>query len=104
MAEHHLNNNIHVDLNRVPSERCSCGSSTWTVVYIIKKLSALVSPNGKETIVPVQVFACTKCGKISPLYKNLNDTDEISSSEGASLGNAVNEVSEKPRDSAKLYI
>ena len=31
----------------------------------MRKLSALLSPHGKETMMPVQVFACAKCGHIN---------------------------------------
>ena len=99
-------NNINLDLNRVPLERCKCGNGTWKVVYILKKISALVSPTGKETLVPIQTFACDKCNTISPLFKNLNDTDEIESSTGESLRGAVKnpEEPQPPKDTAKLFV
>ena len=100
-------NNINIDLNRVPTERCVCGNNTWKIVYFIKKVSALVSPTGKDTVVPIQIFACDKCNTISPMFKNLNDTDEIASSAGESLRGAVkNEMPEtpKPKDTARLYV
>jgi hypothetical protein len=28
-------------------------------------MSALLSPHGKETMIPMQVFACAKCGHIN---------------------------------------
>jgi hypothetical protein len=31
----------------------------------LRKVSALVSPTGKETIVPMQLFACIKCGHVN---------------------------------------
>ena len=98
---------INVDLNRVPTERCICGNNTWKIVFLIKKVSALVSPTGKDTVVPIQIFACDKCNTISPLFKNLNDTDEIESSKGESLrGGVKNEMPEnpKPTDTAKLFV
>jgi hypothetical protein len=30
----------------------------------LKRISALVSPTGKESIVPIQVFSCGNCGTV----------------------------------------
>jgi len=105
MADARLNN-INVDLNKVPLVRCKCGSSTWKIVYLLKKVSALVSPTGKETLVPIQVFACDKCDSLSPLFKNLNDTEEDMDSPGESLrGSIKREEPSTPSDStAKLFV
>ena len=32
---------------------------------ILKKLSAIVSPNGQEALIPVQVYSCGNCGKVA---------------------------------------
>ena len=41
-------------------------------------MSALLSPHGKETMIPMQVFACAKCGHINdaflPNQEENNDT------------------------------
>jgi hypothetical protein len=31
----------------------------------MRKLSALLSPTGQETMIPIPVFACAKCGHIN---------------------------------------
>ena len=31
---------------------------------MFKKLSALVSPNGRESLIPIETFACIECGTI----------------------------------------
>lgn len=97
-------NNINIDLNKVPMERCKCGNGTWKIVYLLKKVSALVSPTGKETLVPIQVFACDKCNTLSPLFKNLNDTEELPLSEGASIAGAVQDTTEEKPNTAKLFV
>lgn len=33
-------------------------------VIAIKRLSALISPDGKEHNIPAELFICEKCGKI----------------------------------------
>ena len=42
-----------------------CGNDTFIQVYQMRKLSALLSPTGQETMIPIQVFACSKCGHIN---------------------------------------
>ena len=43
-----------------------CGGVTFREVYILKKISALYSGNGKGTLYPIPVYACNNCGAISP--------------------------------------
>jgi hypothetical protein len=40
-------------------------SDKFQNVFIIKKVSALMSPNGKELHVPIPVFACAECGHVN---------------------------------------
>ena len=47
----------------ISCEECEC--SHFEPVFFIKQLSALVSPTGKEQIVPVQSFHCAKCGHVN---------------------------------------
>lgn len=104
MADARLNN-VNVDLNRVPVERCKCGGGTWKIVYLLKKVSALISPTGKETLVPIQIFACDKCDTISPLFSNLNDTDEIQHSKGESMGGSIKNPNEPEQPATnKLFV
>ena len=42
-----------------------CGCKGFKQTLMLKKLSALVSPNGQESMVPVGVFACEKCSHIN---------------------------------------
>jgi uncharacterized Zn finger protein len=65
-----MNNNeqpqMKVDLSQTTSIVCEkCESETFTQVFKMRKLSALLSPAGKESMIPMQVFACTKCGHIN---------------------------------------
>ena len=57
---------MNVDFSQTTAEICeSCENDTFTQVYKMRKLSALLSPTGQETMVPIQVFACAKCGHIN---------------------------------------
>jgi len=63
--------NINLDASNLPTMRCAhCGNFTFTASYVIKKISALISPSGKETIAPIQVFTCTACAAILPIGGN----------------------------------
>ena len=57
---------LKVDLSQTTAISCeSCGNDTFIQVYKMRKLSALLSPTGKPTMIPIQVFACHKCGHIN---------------------------------------
>ena len=68
---------LNVDFSQTTAEVCeSCGNDTFTQVFRMRKLSALLSPTGTEAMIPIQVYACAKCSHINPgfLPKEKNDT------------------------------
>lgn len=46
----------------------SCGNNFFVPVFQLKRISALVSPNGKEINFPVQTFGCVKCGHVNESF------------------------------------
>jgi len=42
-----------------------CKGCLFNLIYIVKQVPASISPNGKLTAVPVQVFRCAECNYIS---------------------------------------
>ena len=61
---------MQVDLNQTTAEACeSCGNDTFVQVFKIRKLSALLSPTGQPTMIPMQVFSCAKCGHINSAFQ-----------------------------------
>ena len=61
---------INIDLSQTTAEVCEkCENDTFVQVYKMRKLSALLSPAGKESMIPLQVFACTKCGHINAGFR-----------------------------------
>ena len=55
-----------IDMSKTTPIQCEkCNNSTFKQTLLLRKLSALVSPNGQETLVPVQAFACEKCGHVN---------------------------------------
>jgi hypothetical protein len=47
----------------------NCGNLTFQEVLLMKKVSALVSPNGKEGIVPIPTFSCVACGFVNEMFR-----------------------------------
>tara|TARA_S200002703_G_scaffold105400_1_gene91488 strand:+ start:66 stop:287 length:222 start_codon:yes stop_codon:yes gene_type:complete len=57
---------MNVDFSQTTAEVCEkCENETFVQVYQMRKLSALLSPTGTEAMIPIQVFACAKCGHIN---------------------------------------
>ena len=40
-----------------------CKSEFYIPVYMLRKVSAVLSPSGREEIIQVPVMACAQCGK-----------------------------------------
>ena len=57
---------LKVDISQTTAVNCeSCGNDTFIPAFKMRRMSALLSPHGKETMIPMQVFACAKCGHIN---------------------------------------
>ena len=67
--------NVNVDLSKATTLKCEskrtdlekgiqveCGNTIFAPGFELKKISALVSPNGQTSVAPVQIFYCTHCG------------------------------------------
>ena len=62
---------LQIDISKTDTITCDdCGNASFIQAFFLKKVSALVSPTGKEAIVPIQVFSCGNCGAIP---KNMMD-------------------------------
>ena len=61
-----------IDISKTTPIKCEkCENQTFKQTLLLRKLSALVSPNGQETIVPMQVFACEKCGHVNSEFSDV---------------------------------
>ena len=61
---------VKVDLQDAETMVCQkCENPVFIQGYVIKKISAIVSPTGKEVIAPIQVFNCGNCGEMLPLQE-----------------------------------
>ena len=60
----------NVDLSNAKTLECEeCGCKGFKQTMMLKKLSPLLSPNGKEAIIPVAAFACEACGHINKEFQ-----------------------------------
>ena len=61
-----------IDFNKTTQIKCeACEGQTFKQTLLIRKMSALVSPNGQETIIPMAVFACEKCGHVNKEFEDV---------------------------------
>ena len=66
---------LQIDLSKTDTIVCEeCGNASFIQAFFLKKVSALVSPTGKEAIIPMQVFSCGNCGAIP---KNMLDQQGV---------------------------
>ena len=71
---------LKVDLSQTTTVCCgACNHDVFIPSFKLRRMSALLSPHGKETMIPMQVFACAKCGHINDefLPKDKEDNDTI---------------------------
>ena len=59
---------LKVDLSKEPWVQCKEGNMLWETATMFKKLSPLVSPTGKEELIPVEIIICKKCGKVPRFF------------------------------------
>ena len=49
-----------------------CGGETFKQTLLVRRMSALASPNGQEMIIPMAVFACESCGHVNKEFQDVN--------------------------------
>ena len=60
---------LNIDFSQTTAEVCEkCENDTFIQVYKMRKLSALLSPAGKPSMIPMPVFACAKCNHINSTF------------------------------------
>ena len=56
---------VKVDLGQAETMKCDkCSNYLFITSFVLKKISALISPNGQEAIVPIEVYSCGSCGQV----------------------------------------
>lgn len=52
-----------VNLNDARDMDCECGNKTFMPGYRFKKLSKIMTGQPQDTIIPIEMYLCTQCGK-----------------------------------------
>ena len=74
-------NQIRLDLKDIKNVPCdACDSEMFNAAFILKRLPAIASPTGKESLIPVQLFSCAACGHINEEF--LKEVGTINEKEG----------------------
>ena len=61
-----------IEISKTTAIQCEkCNNSTFKQTLLLRKLSALVSPSGQETVIPIGVFACEKCGHVNAEFEKM---------------------------------
>ena len=61
-----------IDISKTSAIKCEkCENQTFKQTLLLRKVSALVSPNGQEQYVPIAVFACEKCGHVNSEFEKM---------------------------------
>ncbi len=67
-----------IDLSKATTMECeNCKNTTFKQTLMLYKISALVSPNGQETIAPAAVFACEKCGHVNSEFTDTSAIETV---------------------------
>ena len=55
-----------IDVKDTTPTTCDeCGGEAFQEAFILRRVSAILSGTGQEGFMPVQVFACFKCGNVN---------------------------------------
>ena len=60
-----------------PNIVCECGCKTFAPAAILKNVSKIVTMTGRDEIVDIPVYVCTKCGKIPQEYMDKGNASRI---------------------------
>ena len=61
-----------IDVSQTTPVKCEkCENQTFKQTLLLRKVSALVSPNGQEQYVAIAVFACEKCGHVNSEFEKM---------------------------------
>ncbi len=68
---------VQVDLKEAETIKCNeCGNYLFITSFVLKRLSALVSPTGQEAMIPIQVYSCGNCGHVPKMFLDGSGLDE----------------------------
>lgn len=72
----------------------NCGNKVFVEAAILKKLSPILSPTGKEELYPIPVFVCSKCGTVPEEYTSKPNAKYIFNENESEAGSEQEEQKE----------
>ena len=54
---------VNIEIDQLENVKCDCGCETFIPAVKVKKISAIISPSGREEKAAVQTLVCIKCKK-----------------------------------------
>lgn len=61
-----MQHNVNVDLNQTTGVVCEqCENNYFDQALIIRRVSAILTGQGKPGFVPIPIFKCSKCGHVN---------------------------------------
>ena len=74
---------VQVDLRKAETIKCKkCSNYVFLQSFILKRLSAILSPTGEEALIPVQVNSCGNCGEVAENMLEGTGIEEEKKSDG----------------------
>ena len=68
---------LNIDPSSLKDIKCeNCGCQFFRQVNAFKRVSALLSPTGKEQIIPVPTFRCDECGFINEEFRPIEGRED----------------------------
>ncbi len=62
---------MNFNLNDAREMLCECGNNTFMPGFRFRKVSRLITGGAKDSVLPIEMYLCTQCGK--PLQDLLPD-------------------------------
>jgi hypothetical protein len=67
---------IKLDLSQATWVKCENGGQLFDSAMMVKRISPILSPTGKEEHLPIEVVICKTCGKVPQFFWAKNDVPE----------------------------
>jgi len=52
------------DIMESPNVVCECGNKVFVEGYVIKRISRILTGSPEDTLYPIPLYVCSKCGKV----------------------------------------
>jgi len=80
MNQNTLQPRANIDVNSTTEVKCeACGNNVFNQGVLLRKVSALVNPDGRDGYLPIPTFYCTSCRSVNDEFipKELKNTIKL---------------------------